>query len=474
MPSGSRTAATALLWLAVSLSALAAAGRSPPPVTESPAPAPLPAGPAAAPLEEKAPAELAPVPPGERRGVIIKTILGLVALLALSYLGGHPRVREWEGALGISQIITAGFPFVALGLAARAPSVGILSDEVLAHLAPLLRFGLGWIGFALGFRFNVRLLDFLPRGAASVVVLGTALPFAAIGIASGLVLGGAGLVTGAPFASPAFLRDALILGTAGAMTAETAVRSLARSAAATAGSLTRIVRLEELAGVLGLALVVAYFRPEAAGALPWPLPGTAWLFLSLGMGATMGFVIYAVLRLPATGAESILLLLGSVLFAAGMGSSLRLSPVVVCFVAGVLLANFPGAYKRQVREVLARIERPVYFLFLVIVGALWQPGEARGWLLVPVFVGARFLGKWLGAHLSWREGHLALAAEERRALVFAPMGALPVAIVVNAQLLYPGGSIPSIVTAVIGGAVLTELLVQIATRPRAASPAQAA
>jgi hypothetical protein len=44
------------------------------------------------------------------------------------------------------------------------------------------------------------------------------------------------------------------------------------------------------------------------------------------------------------------------------------------------------------------------------------------------------------------------------------MGPLAIAVVVNAQTLYPGGSVPQIVTAVIGGAFLTELLVQLRGR----------
>jgi hypothetical protein len=49
-------------------------------------------------------------------------------------------------------------------------------------------------------------------------------------------------------------------------------------------------------------------------------------------------------------------------------------------------------------------------------------------------------------------------------LTISPIGALAIAIVVNAQLLYPGGSIELIVSAVIGGGILTEVFVQLATR----------
>src|SRR5690606_1967888 len=87
-----------------------------------------------------------PIAPEERPGTVIKTILGLLTLLALAYLGGHARVVRWEERLGASQLITAGFPFIVLGMLARLPAVGILSDAILVELSPLLRIGLGCIG----------------------------------------------------------------------------------------------------------------------------------------------------------------------------------------------------------------------------------------------------------------------------------------------------------------------------------------
>jgi hypothetical protein len=48
-----------------------------------------------------------------------------------------------------------------------------------------------------------------------------------------------------------------------------------------------------------------------------------------------------------------------------------------------------------------------------------------------------------------------------------PLGPLAIAIVTNALLLYPGGSISLIVSAVIGGGVLTEIFLQLSSRWRA-------
>lgn len=45
----------------------------------------------------------------------IKIIAGLVVLVVLAYLGGHRKVVKFQERLGVCGVITAGFPFVALG-----------------------------------------------------------------------------------------------------------------------------------------------------------------------------------------------------------------------------------------------------------------------------------------------------------------------------------------------------------------------
>lgn len=402
-----------------------------------------------------------PVAPAERPGVVIRTILGLLALMVLAYLGGDRRVLAWEKRLGISQVITAGFPFVLLGMLARSSSVGILSDEVLAELGPLLRLGLGWIGFVAGIRFDTRMLQGLPARTGRIVAFTTLFPFTFLVGASAALLF---LFSDRPFElqDPVFLRDALILGTAGAMAAVTSTRAVRRDESKSI--LSRVIRLEELAGVIGLLFVAAFFRPQSAS---WQMPGMAWVLLTIGLGAMAGLLVYAILQRRTAGADFLVLTLGSISFAAGAASFLLLSSVVVAFIAGVLLANFPGSYHERLRDMLFRLERPIYLLSLVIVGALWRVTDWRGWVLMPVFMGLRLAGKWLGARLALAHAELDLGAEERRAIAMPPLGPLAIAIVTNALLLYPGGSISLIVSAVIGGGVLTEVFLQLSNRRRA-------
>lgn len=394
------------------------------------------------------------------RSSVIKAILGFVALLALAYLAGQPRARVIEEKLGITHLVTAGFLFVLLGMAARHPALGILSDSILYEISPLLPVGLGWIGFSIGFRFDAHLLARLPRDTGAAVFLATSTPFLLIvGGCAAILFSASGLL-----ASQLALRDAILLGAAGAMTARSVPFSpelgLSRDEMV---RVSRFVQLEQIAGVVGLMLVAAYFRPQGVG-VAWQLPGTAWLFITMGIGTTAGLFIYAALTKLSSGPQFTVVLLGSVCFAAGMASFLRLSPVAVCFIAGVILVNFPSEWKEPVREVLQRLERPIYFLFLTIAGALWTGAEWQGWALMVVFFAMRLIGKWLGMKIAFRQGYGDFSEQEERSLVIAPMGALSIAIAMNAQDLYPSRTVSWIVTAVIGGAIVNEVILQFLTR----------
>ena len=412
--------------------------------------------------------ETEPAPPADRPLALVRVILGLIVLLVLAYLAGHPSIQRLEERLGISQVITAGFPFVLLGLLARRREVGILTDSVLTELGPLLILGLGFIGFMAGFRLEARRFEEISRAAFAVAGFLTATPFVLVLAATAGLLA---LTSGLPedLSDPVFLRDALILGTAAVTTAHRVFRRSERTPGATSEGtsplnlLGGVAIVEQIAGVLGLALVAAYFRPHPITE-SWQLPGTAWLFLTLGLGLAVAVLMYLLVRLSQSPAELLVVSLGAIAFAAGFAGNVRISPVVVCFVMGVLVGNAPGDFKEDLSRWLYRLERPLYFLFLLVVGALWRFAAWEGWALMVLFVLGRLLGKNVGARLcAWHPGLLFTPAE-RKALALSPPGPLALALVINAQLLYPGGSISLIVTAILGSAILMEIALQLMAR----------
>jgi hypothetical protein len=218
-------------------------------------------------------------------------------------------------------------------------------------------------------------------------------------------------------------------------------------------------QLDELVGVIGLLFITAYFRDDV-GATSWQLPDTAWVFVSLGLGVAIGVLIFAMIRVPVSNVEFLAVVLGAIAFASGLAGNLRLSPIVICFIAGVLVTNFPNEQRDSVFKILNHLERPVHLLFLMIAGAVWNIADWRGWALVPLFVAGRIIGKWTGIVASKTAvgSLLPTAFADQRTLV-TPLSGLSMALVISVQSLYHDEGLPWIITAVIGGAIVAELLV---------------
>jgi hypothetical protein len=137
----------------------------------------------------------------------------------------------------------------------------------------------------------------------------------------------------------------------------------------------------------------------------------------------------------------------------------------------MLVTNFPNDRRDRILAILHHLERPVQLVFLIIAGAAWAPDDWRGWVLVPLFVAGRLAGKYVGVLASRAVVGAVLPTRfvERRQLV-TPMSGLAIALVVSVPSLGGDLGLSWVVTAVIGGAVGTELLVQRTQQPDEPAP----
>ena len=397
----------------------------------------------------------------ESQGDFAGTVTGLVFLLALAWIAGHSKLTRFERRLKVNPLILTGSVFIFLGLIASIPGVGILSGSMLAAIAPVLPFGLGWLGFRIGFDFDRDILRNPP--GASTVLRGVLLPMVLVVGACSLIVW---IVDSPRLQQLDFWRDLLLVSLTSAMTSTLSLRALTqrRRGIISVSKLAMLAELELVVILVGLIFIAVVFRPTGEG-VGWQLPPLAWLFVTLGVGMAMGMIAYGLLSAVKKGPPFIVILLGTIAMAAGMASFLRLSVIGVCFVVGLVVSNLPGDWKNQVEAVLQRMEKPVLYLLLLIAGATWVPWDWRGWVLMLIVVGARLAGRSLNFRIARWQGDLELTEPEQRTLILAPGGVLAVAVIISARDLYESSQVPILLTATIGGALVCELLL-LAAFPR--------
>jgi hypothetical protein len=393
---------------------------------------------------------------------IATIVLGLGAALGLAVLAAHPRVRRWEQRLGVTVLLSSGLPFFLLGAFFHLDSVGILTESILQDLSPAFEFGLGWIGFVIGTQLQVQRLDRLPKTLGPAITVQALAPMFTTAILCAPVLILLGLSPG-----EGFWRDLLLLTACAAASAPVSLEALTRRyGAAGAELIAEMTNLDELAALALMGLISVFLRP-AAVTVAWVLPPSAWLLMLMGLGMVLGVFTYVLLRGAKSEAEEIALLLGSVALAAGIAGYLSLSVPVVCAIAGALLANLPIRDREGLTKLLLDVERPIYLIFLMVVGASWRPEDWQGWLLAPVFVLARLSGKGLGSIWAKRIGPEALPAPGALSLELMPQSPIAVVVIVGTATRY-GGAPPKFVlwavNAIILGSLLTELLVRLLQR----------
>jgi hypothetical protein len=149
-------------------------------------------------------------------------------------------------------------------------------------------------------------------------------------------------------------------------------------------------------------------------------------------GIALGSLVVHLLRVKGEEYEPLLVLIGTVLLAAGVSYSIGVPVIYVTVITGIYIANARPRL-HDFYPVLATSERPMYLLFLILAGALWNPSNMQALFVALILIVIRFGAKWWSFRISRKfvdipgwGGHLALA-------LVSP-GGIAVAIVVNFAL----------------------------------------
>jgi hypothetical protein len=295
----------------------------------------------------------------------LKTIAGILFLAVLA-LAGHRKTFVKIVPFGAgSFFFLTGTEFLLVGYLLGDSFLGILDALTLERARPFLILGLGWIGLIAGIQLEWKALRVFGGGSYLRIVLygGTV-----------LLLVSVGLYALFRFWFPSDPRIGLavaVLAVTALCTAQASIALWMQQVSKQKRPLGLILQfvssMTDVIAIILFGLLVGFYQPSVNG-IGLSLPPSEKFVFSLLLGILIGILILMLFRTRLGEVDKLLIVIGLVLFGGGMAYLLGISPLLVHLVAGVVLANF-SLKSDETFQLLMRIERPLYLIFLMIAGA---------------------------------------------------------------------------------------------------------
>lgn len=374
----------------------------------------------------------------------------LIVIIVAAYLAAHV-LFDW---LGRRFLIVSGAEYLLLGILVGPEVSGFLNATVVGQFAPFMTLALGWIGALIGAQFYLKELIRIEAVYYKVAFLEA--------IGSMLATAGASALLLIYFLGAA-LTEAVIAGIAlGAIATASAPSGIALVARETnlRGPLVQQLEvstaIDALVAIVTFGIMLAIVHAAPVGITRPPTP-TEWAVITLAIGFVGGALFHLFLGEETDPDRLFIALGGALVLASGAAAYLRLSPLLPALIIGAVLVN-TSRNATSIRDVLARVEKPLYYVLLLFVGAAWSREPGLIWLVpVLLFLVVRVIAKLGSARLAARlQGTLkAVGPSWGRALL--GHGGLAVALAFNYQLLEEMPFRSVVFTAAIVSVLLTDL-----------------
>lgn len=333
-----------------------------------------------------------------------------------SALGWLVALLRRRSALGFAPALTPAVIFLPLGALLGPHGLAWFSPRLLGRLDLAVTIALAvlgvLVGIALGREIRTSWGLFLAASLESVVTT------VAVTAASAFYI----QKTGMPLSVPV-LAFALALGLCASASSATSADPDSEPAASVA---TRVADLDDVVPiVLAIGVFALLSHGQASDATLWFAPP----FIGLAVGA-IGWLVF---DRAESGPERVVFVLGALALAGGTAAYLRVSPLAVGLVAGLVWTVAPGRADRVVESDLRKVQHPLVVLLLVTAGAHATLTAAAWWLLPPYLL-FRLAGKVTGA---WLSGPRLDVRPSDLASYLMPPGVLAVAFALNVRQVLP-------------------------------------
>ncbi len=326
-------------------------------------------------------------------------LVGTVATFATTRLYARLQRYRWVAAL------TAGGWFATMaGLLVGPRGLGVVDQDGLGPLRPLLEIALVWIGLIVGLQLRRTLVQAIPAILRRWIALDLFVSIPLATVFTGLV--GAILLDDwnrLPALGPAFALIVAFLSWA----PET--RSLRPQLSPRTGDLAQLIQagggLGAVIAILAFSLATRLFHvDDDPNSFSSPIQSVFDLLMAMGIATLLGFGARILLRRTSGSPQEVLVItLAMVLLGTGFTSRLEINPVLGGLLLGAVIANLRDPHLRDLERGLQSAEPGMAVLLLLGCGTLASGGHlgtalglgtaiAVARLLVKPMVARRMLG----------------------------------------------------------------------------------
>jgi hypothetical protein len=385
----------------------------------------------------------------------MKIFFALLIIITLVFGGYHLTFRQFRIPLMARTIYLSGLEFILLGILLGPTFFNVLDEDSIEGLEPLMALLLSWVGMLFGFQFELSklrrfpLIQFLAAIGEGLVTL----IFVFVGV----------YITFRLFPLiPENMKViySLSLAATAAFTAQTGLALLASAnQRVNRDSLNLIGYISSVGGAGALIIYgfVFLFRPETSSSI---------LFLhrlSAEAGTTIVacfslLVLYSLFLTKWRRSEELnLIIIGMAVLSSGMASVLNLSPLLLTFLMGFCLVNL-SLEKERIFNLLLSVEKPVYLMILVFLGAHFRLDSTWPLILGLSYIVFRSLGKFSGWFLVLLLKPDSKNHSPKLALALIDQGGLPLAILLDFLLGFRGEFTKIVISVAIVGIVFNDII----------------
>ncbi len=326
----------------------------------------------------------------------MKEIIVLVIIVILSLVGYRRAYTDTRTPKYFSPIIFSEFLYIFLGLLMGPMFLNFLDSNILDSLTPLVLLGLGWIGILFGIQLKFSDIIRFPRSFFGVMIFNSVVPLIFVFIAFIFYFFYAGQIT--PTSQGVIVAFALVFAAMASCTSQSTMTVMGRGLI-DSGKRNIVILLRyvsSLDDMVAIPLVGLAFAYEGFHTIGGEIYFRWWdvLLATVLLGLLSGFILNFIVRITEDKRELFLVVIGMVILSVGGARYLNVSPLLMSAISGMVLANM-SPKQSEIMDILLLGEKPIFLIFLITIGALLE-FSPQVLIVVPIYIGIRFLGKVLG------------------------------------------------------------------------------